>query len=366
MAQIESLQSYVRNRLPQEAGRHRWLAGILGNHPSTYSRSPALWNTAFERLGLDAHYVPLDVDASDLERFVQELRQCESLLGINVTAPYKQQVLPFLDELDSTASAIGATNTIVRRPDGCLAGSNTDAQGALACLTRPPPYAEPFYPDLAGRRVLLIGAGGAARAVATALAPTLGASGRLLIANRSAGPAGAMAALARDRGANAAVIAEAEPAEAAPRIDLVINASSRGQAGFFTLPSGGLTCLEPYSALGPANPAAVPADLPLAERLVLWYAGSLADIRSNELAASRVLLELNPEAAVFDLIYAPEETVLLRAARWAGHPTLNGAEMILHQGVAAFLIICADLLGGQPQARQAEVEAAMRAAAEGR
>src|SRR6266508_1192135 len=107
MAEIESLQQHVRNRLPREALRHRWLAGILGDHPSTYSRSPVLWNTAFERLGLDARYVPLDVEASDLERFVHGLRRCESLLGINVTAPYKQHILPYLDELDPMAAAIG-------------------------------------------------------------------------------------------------------------------------------------------------------------------------------------------------------------------------------------------------------------------
>jgi shikimate 5-dehydrogenase len=93
-----------------------------------------------------------------------------------------------------------------------------------------------------------------------------------------------------------------------------------------------------------------------------WYSASLEDLRANELAASAALERAQPAARFFDLVYAPPEPAFLRMARWAGHQTLNGADMILHQAVAGFLIIVAPLLDGDPESYRARVEQAMRSA----
>jgi shikimate 5-dehydrogenase len=211
---------------------------------------------------------------------------------------------------------------------------------------------------------LLVGAGGAGRAVASALVTRLGNTGRLLLANRTRAIAEEVAAAADPTGDRVEVIGEDAIVTMAPRAHLLINASTRGQAGFFQRSDGLVTCLEPYSPLGPASPAWVdPRALPdESERWRAWYLASLNDLRENERAASAVLTGVRPDARLFDLVYAPPEPTFLRTARWAGHPTLNGADMILHQAVAGFLIIAAPLLGATPQAFEQRVEAAMRSA----
>ncbi len=356
--------SLLTNSIDDVTSQAQWMSGLLGEHPSSYSRSPALWNAAYRDLSLDAAYAPFDVPPDRLEAFVQALRESPGLLGFNVTVPFKQALLPFLDELDPLASAIGATNCVVRTVDGRLIGSNTDATGALSCLIRERPNDEPFFPDLNGATVLQIGAGGAGRAVASALIGQLGDRGRLVLANRTRGTAEKAARSIDPESRRVEVITEDQITKVAPRADLLVNASTRGQAGFFQRQDGLVTSLEPYSPSGPANPAWIdPRDsFDESARQRAWYLASLDDIRKNERAAATVLEQTRPGASFFDLVYAPAEPVFLRTARWAGHPTLNGADMILHQAVAGFLIITAPLLDAlTPELRQ-RVERVMRAA----
>lgn len=359
-----TLPRLLGNRLPPNALEARWLAGIIGDHPSEYSRSPSLWNSAFARLGLDARYLTFDVAEANLEAFVAALRSSTAMLGVNVTVPYKQRVLALLDGLDPVAQAIGAANCIVRADDGTLVGYNTDAEGALACLVRERPNAAPFFPELADATALLIGSGGAGRAVATALAGELRTTGRLLLANRTFETAREVARAIEPQGGRIVPLAEAELLDRIGQVDLVINASTRGQAGFFRVGNSGVSCLEPYSPLGPARPAVIDTRVHRdeASRWAAWYFESLADIRANELQASATLERVRTATRFFDLIYAPAEPTLLRTARWAGHATLNGSDMILHQAVAGFLLIAGPLLGDRSAERRAEVEAAMRAA----
>jgi shikimate dehydrogenase len=364
LALADDFSSLLTNALDESTSRVQWMSGLVGEHPSHYSRSPTLWNAAYRKLGLDAAYAPFDVPPDRLSAFVQALRASPGLLGTNVTVPFKQALIPYLDELDPLATAIGATNCVVRTADGRLVGTNTDAVGALSCLIRQRPDAAAFFPSLQGATVLLIGAGGAGRAVASVLVPRLGEDGRLLLANRTRAAAEEVAAVADSSGRHVEVIAENQIASVAGRADLLINASTRGQAGFFQGPDGLVTCLEPYSPLGPALPVWVdPGVTPNeSERWRAWYLASLDDLRANERAASAVLETLKPDASFFDLVYAPAESMFLHTARWSGHPTLNGADMILHQAVAGFLIIAAPLLGGDPQTFEQRVEAAMRSA----
>src|SRR5919202_1395297 len=114
----DELLSRLTNRLDQGVAQAQWLSGLLGEHPSSYSRSPALWNAAYRELSLDAAYAAFDVPPDKLGAFVQGLRLSPRILGINVTVPYKQALLPFLDELDPMARTIGATNCVVRTPEG--------------------------------------------------------------------------------------------------------------------------------------------------------------------------------------------------------------------------------------------------------
>jgi shikimate dehydrogenase len=133
---------------------------LLGN-PVSRSLSPAMQNAAFGALGIDCQYVLREVDRAGLNGAMAELRGDEGILGANVTIPHKESVVPMLDELDPLASRIGAVNTISKR-GSILKGWNTDVAGFARAL------AESGY-TASGRRVAIIGAGGAARAVAAAL-----------------------------------------------------------------------------------------------------------------------------------------------------------------------------------------------------
>lgn len=162
----------------------RKLACIIG-WPVNRSLSPAIHNAAFAALGLDWTYVPLAVRPGAMEEGMRLFR----LLGVegaNVTMPHKQSIIPFLDALEDDAAATGAVNTVVRR-DGQLIGHNTDGAGFVTFLRSDAEW------DPAGKRALILGAGGAARAVAVALA---GAGATVMVAARHPARAAELAALA--------------------------------------------------------------------------------------------------------------------------------------------------------------------------
>ncbi len=248
--------------------------GVLG-HPIAQSLSPAMLNAAFRALGLDAVYVPFPVAPADLPAAVTGL-VAAGVRGFNVTVPHKSAILPLLHEILPEARAIGAVNTVaVER--GRLRGTNTDAAGFLLALREDLGWAP------AGRSVLLLGAGGAARAIAFAL---LGARvGRLGIANRTRARAEALVAECRTRfpATRSDVLALEQVAGVAP--DLLVNATTVGMGD---------------------GRAPVP----------------LADVGVRE--------------ALLDIVYHPLETPLLAAARAQGLRCANGIGMLLYQGAAAF------------------------------
>jgi len=253
------------------AGSHRV---ILIGHPLGHSVSPAFQNAAFAASGIDARYALADVLPDELERIVASLR-ADSLLGANVTVPYKRAVIPFLDALSDEARALGAVNTIVNHA-GRLTGLNTDVPGFAADLRAQDVAAQ-------GRVVVLLGAGGAARAVAAALA-AMGV-GHLAIANRS---------IARAR-------------EITDQYPTVCTA--------YTLDSDALHDVLPGAAL-------------LVNATSVGLHGDATPLDDASLAL------LPPAAVVYDLIYRP--TALLRHAGERGYRTIDGLGMLVHQGALAW------------------------------
>jgi shikimate dehydrogenase len=245
------------------------IVGVWG-HPVGHSRSPVMHNAALAALGLDWVYVPFDVDPVDVAEAVAGVRAL-GLIGINVTVPLKEAVLPFLDEIDPEARRIGSVNTICNR-EGRLCGYSTDGPGFLRAMAALGEHTE-------RRRVCLLGAGGSARAVAFALA---GRGAQIQIVNRTADRAEALAQeIDRHFPGAACVISLGE--NAAP-FDLLVNTTSLG--------------MTPHEDALPDLPLPGFRDLPF----------------------------------VYDLIYSPRETRLLRAAREAGCPTANGVGMLVQQG----------------------------------
>ena len=255
------------------------LAGLIG-YPVGHSRSPAMQQAAFDALSIAARYVLWETPPDALAGRIASLR-APDILGANVTIPYKTAVVPLLDGLAASAERAGnAVNTIVRDENGRLIGHNTDVAGVLRTL-------DAHRAGDAGQALLALGAGGAARAVCAAA----GERGMALrVAARH--PEAARAALMAAGLASAEVIAldaRAGLAEALAASGVVINATSVG--------------------MGDALASPLPDDL---------------------------LASLPAGALVFDMVYAPPETALLRAARALGLRTASGLEMLLEQGAAAF------------------------------
>ncbi|TET37632.1 MAG: shikimate dehydrogenase, partial [Dehalococcoidia bacterium] len=135
--------------------------GLIG-YPLGHSVSPSMQQAAFDHYNLDLRYEAWETEPAEFEAVMERVRQ-PSTLGANVTVPYKETVMPLMDDFDDLAFAIGAVNTIVNR-DGRLVGYNTDAGGFLRALRQEGGF------DPAGKRVVLLGAGGVARAAGFALA----------------------------------------------------------------------------------------------------------------------------------------------------------------------------------------------------
>ena len=349
----ERLQPHVTNPLPAVSAAV--VTGIVGDAPSRYAKTPPLWNGVYRELGWPAVSLAWDVLPEALPAFVAAVRRTPEIAGFNVTTPHKLAIVPLLDAIDAEAARIGAVNTVVRASDGQLSGSNTDGRGAIDALTRQlPGQAAPFLPSLSDRRVLLIGAGGAARAVAFALSHALGPGGHLRIVTRAAAKAQALAEAVSGSRAPAEGGGEARLREWSAAADLLINASIKGQAGWHYDADGCAFQIEPYSALGPADPPRLAAGRALDSTAARdWFAAARGDLSRNLGAGLEATAALAATAICVDLIYAPLETRFLSDARIAGHDVQNGRWMNIAQAADAFARIFPDALAAAGLAGEA-------------
>lgn len=261
-------------------GRTR-VTGIIG-WPVEHSLSPALHNAAYAALGLDYVYVPFAVPPDALAAAMAGVRAL-GVAGLNVTIPHKVAVAAHLDALSHEAKLAGAVNTIVRLPDGSLLGHNTDGAGFLAALAAEAAFAP------AGKRVVILGAGGAARAVVQ----RLGAEGArsLLVVNRDP---------VRSR-------------ELCEHLGPHLSETTVGAAG--------------------REDASLPDAFAQADLLVNCTSVGMHD---DHFVPPLPLASLPPHAVVADVVYRPAgETPLIRSARALGLCAHGGLGMLVHQAALA-------------------------------
>lgn len=347
---LSEIRPHVINRLDRSLESADRLAGIIGDRPSQYAKSPVIWNAVFKTLGLSAVFIPLDVEEDHLANLVHALRRNEGLLGFSVTVPYKVKIISLLDDLDGKARQIGAVNTVVRTKEGRLVGYNTDGSGFIWSLTSPlMPGEEPLLPQLKGVDALIIGAGGAGRAVAFYLAEAVG-NGRLHITNRTKETAIDLAQEVNRAYGNARAVEEQQISQVVPSVGLIVNCSTKGQSGIRKLPGGRLTSLEPYSALAPAQPASLGEDEPKnnSEFYRKWFVGSLRDIEQNNRISTETVGQMSPNAVAYDVVYSPLETTFLRHCRLVGNRVAGGKGMNIAQAFdALYNKICPSYLKEQ-------------------
>jgi len=270
-----------RGEHPPITGRTR-VVGVIG-WPVAHSLSPPMHNAALAELGLDWVYVAYPVAPDRVGDAVAGVRGL-GIVGLNVTIPHKQAVVPHLDDLDQTARDLEAANTIHNR-DGRLLGYNTDGPGLLRALAEAEAQVD-------GKRVAVLGAGGSARAVAFALCRA-GIAGLSLL-NRTPARAEELASLLADRAgfadARVAGLVGDESRRAVEQAEVLVDCTSVG--------------MHPREDVPPVVPAE-------------W---------------------LHEGQVVCDLTYTPRDTVLLKAARARGARTVDGTGMLVHQGAIALEI----------------------------
>ena len=258
---------------------HTRIVGVIGD-PVEHSRSPQMHNAAFAKAGLDYVYVPFHVRPDDLADAIAGFKAI-NVVGINVTLPHKQAVIPHLTLISREAELIGAVNTLTF-VEGNIYGDNTDAPGVLKALEEDGNMSVPV-----GENIVVLGAGGAARAVVVALA--LRGVASITIANRTVEKAISLA----------------------EEMDRKTGVSMQGM---------GLTD----------------------ERLPLSVSESklLVNTATTSMDVTQPLLIsadwLQPNTIVYDIVYTPSVTPLMKAATERGCQTLGGIGMLVHQGAIAF------------------------------
>ena len=254
------------------------LCGLLGK-PVEHSLSPAIHNAAFQTLNLNFVYLAFPVE--DLEGAIRGIRALGNLRGFSVTIPHKVAILPLLDGVEKTAKYIGSVNTVIK-DRGKLIGSNTDASGAIQALRQ-------GGVALSGTRILMLGSGGAARAIAFGLCLEQQIEELTILG-----------------------IDETE------RRTLAHDLRTKTQAKIVD---------------GPLNPDTLRTALPEAQLLLHTTPIGM----HPNIAASCVPKDLlHPHLTVMDIVYNPLNTQLLKDAQAAGCRTIQGVEMFLHQAVGQF------------------------------
>ena len=253
---------------------------VIGD-PIAQSLSPQLHNGLFEANGIDALYLPIEVKSEDLEKLVQGFRLM-NFGGFNITKPHKLDIMKYLDELDPLAQKIGAVNTVVYR-DKKMIGYNTDGFGFIKSIEKK--LGKKVKEELT---ILILGCGGAVKSVAMALADW--GIKKVIIANRTLSKADELIEQINENWpgkAQAISMEESELKKVLPNADLIVNGTSLGM-----------------------NDA--PERTPIAKEL------------------------LRKDVFVYDMIYSPPMTQLLKDAKAVGAQTENGLEMLLYQGLLAF------------------------------
>ena len=255
------------------------MCGVIGD-PITHSLSPAMHNAAFNHLKLDFVFLAFRVKAAELENAVRGMRGL-GIRGLNVTMPHKAAVTRYLDEVDSTVKFLGSANTVLNE-GGKLLGFNTDGVGALQALRE-----NGVNPD--EKKLLLLGAGGAAKAAAFSLAQEAEA---LCILNRAPEKAKELAG-ALNRMFGTKVVSDV------------------------------------------LSPSTIQKNLHDADILVNATSVGMHPNISQSLVATQWL---KPNLCVMDIVYNPVETKLAKDAKAAGAKVISGVEMLLYQGAASFEI----------------------------
>ncbi len=273
----DTIISLTDNRI--ELPKDKEFTAILGANPSKGARSPILWNAAFKAYNLPIRMYPLDVTPKNLNQLLNALSSLPTFLGGAIAVPHKSAVSDFLcNSITESSIKIGAVNCLFRNEEGALVGTNTDGEGALIALKK-------STTSLAEKTILILGAGGSAKAVAAYMLKEVGKDGNIIVACRATDQASFM-----ENVLGARVIKWELIPSFLSKVDVIINCTTIGTGRQIS-------------------------DSPIDEK-------NLRLVKNNTF--------------VYDINYDPKTTNLISLSKDIGLPTLNGLSMNMEQAVLAF------------------------------
>jgi len=278
MINNSSIQGLIRNKISKSSALDCY-AGIVGEWVSKGARSPALWNSAFNTHEINAQMFPLEVEPANLVKLLEHLEIDKSFIGGAIAAPYKEKVYEWLgcDNILIKSRSIGAINCLFRNSNGFLNGVNTDGEASIRAF-------KDTFPDSKLKKILILGCGGVGKAVIKYFSDAFGHTSEIIVSSRSE------IDIAYCRQLNTFHYKFHEIDGVLPTIELLVNCTS---------------------------------------------VGSLSNLESSPLTESQ-MRKLKSSTIIYDVVYQPKETKLIRMGREMSLRTLNGELMNLYQAVLAY------------------------------
>ena len=308
-----SLINLIENKI--NLGINQKFVSIIGSNPSKGARSPVLWNKAFSKFKINMKMIPLDVKNKNVSRLIRSLRKNENFYASAVTIPHKEKIIKYLNDIDQSALEIGSVNLIVKKKNK-LRGYNTDSLGFLFTLNK------------LNKKIinlLIIGCGGAGKACIIATKNKF-PKANIFLFNRNTKKLIKFYKKIRINKKNIKIIKNYKNLQSLKKLDLIINTT---QLGFdLEIPS----IKSNFRYFSPISKSEIKFNK-------LNTIQDVSNSISNNLIETEAFLKVNSNAIIFDIIYKPSKTILMKIAEKLGMKSINGLEMNYMQAVEAFGIV---------------------------
>ena len=316
------INKFIENKISLENKKNYTL--IIGSAPSKGARSPKLWNKAYKSFGKNIKMYPADLTKKNLRRFCKYLKSDKFFLGSSVTVPFKEEIMKYLDNIDKNAKYIGSVNTI-KKTNGKLIGYNTDFAGSLDTLQK-------MRITKKEKKILFFGCGGAGKACLVSALKYFKNS-KVFLISRSYGKIKNFLKKIKNINNNKIIYINnfKKKQNNISKIDLLINSTSVGFDSWFK--NKKFFNLKNYSPLSKISFKETKV-----KNFTQFYKKNSQFIRENNKLSNNYLKQ-KKSFKIFDIIYKPKTSILLKQGEYHGHKTVNGLNMNLMQAVYAFKIV---------------------------
>ncbi len=308
-----SFINFIENKI--NVGINQKFVSIIGSNPSEGARSPALWNKAFFNLKIKMKMFPLDVKDKNIGKLVKSLKKNKNFYASAVTIPHKEKIIKYLDEIDQPALEIGSVNLIVKEKNK-IKGYNTDSLGFLYTLDK-------INKKL--KNLLIIGCGGAGKACIIATKNRYPKT-NIYLFNRNTSRLIKFYKKIKINKKNIKIIRDYKSLQSLKKLDLIINTTQLG----FDLEIKKIKSNFKY--FSPISKSEIKFDK-------LNTGEKISNSITNNLIETLAFLKVNSNAFIFDIIYKPSKTMLMKIGGKIGMKSINGLEMNYMQAVQAFKIV---------------------------